>query len=143
MLALTATATGRVRTDIIAHLKLREPATYVASFNRPNLTYRVTPKDQPLKQVIDFVRRREHESGIIYCATRATTERVADALAGRGFSAPELTGMLRAVGLTVTRSDGLFLSPGWALPGASTGSGLMICSAALCRVTSPNPGSGD
>ena len=38
---------------------------------------------------------------------------------GRGFSAPELTGMLRAVGLTVTRSDGLFLSPGWALPGAS------------------------
>jgi hypothetical protein len=38
---------------------------------------------------------------------------------GRSFSALELTGMLRAVGLTVVRSDGLFLSPGWALPGAS------------------------
>ncbi len=86
-MALTATATGRVRTDIIAHLKLREPATFVASFNRPNLTYRVTPKDQPLKQVIDFVRRREHESGIIYCASRAATERLAEALAGRGFPA--------------------------------------------------------
>jgi ATP-dependent DNA helicase RecQ len=86
-MALTATATGRVRTDIIAHLKLREPATFVASFNRPNLTYRVTPKDQPLKQVIDFVRSREHESGIIYCASRAATERLAEALAGRGFPA--------------------------------------------------------
>jgi len=86
-MALTATATERVRTDIITHLKLREPATFVASFNRPNLTYRVLPKDQPLKQVIDFVRRREHESGIIYCASRAATERLAEALAGRGFSA--------------------------------------------------------
>ncbi len=86
-MALTATATERVRTDIIAHLKLRDPATFVASFNRPNLTYRVTPKDQPLKQLIDFVRRREHESGIIYCASRAATERLAEALAGRGFPA--------------------------------------------------------
>ena len=87
VMALTATATGRVRTDIITHLKLREPAMFVASFNRPNLTYRVIPKDEPLKQVIDFVRQREHESGIIYCASRATTERVAEALAGRGFLA--------------------------------------------------------
>jgi ATP-dependent DNA helicase RecQ len=86
-IALTATATERVRTDIITHLKLREPDVFVASFNRPNLTYRVIPKDQPLKQIIDFVRKREHESGIIYCATRATAERVAEALAGRGFSA--------------------------------------------------------
>ena len=87
VMALTATATGRVRTDIITHLQLREPATFVASFNRPNLTYRVIPKDGPLKQIIDFVRPREHESGIIYCASRATTERVAEALAGRGFLA--------------------------------------------------------
>jgi ATP-dependent DNA helicase RecQ len=76
-----------VRTDIITHLKLRDPEIFVASFNRPNLTYRVIPKDQPLKQIIDFVRKREHESGIIYCASRAATERVADGLAGRGFSA--------------------------------------------------------
>ncbi len=87
VMALTATATARVRDDIITHLKLREPEIFVASFNRPNLTYRVVPKDQPSKQIIDFVRKREHESGIIYCASRAAAERVAEALAGRGFSA--------------------------------------------------------
>jgi len=87
MMALTATATGRVREDIVAHLKLRDPQTYVASFNRPNLTYRVVPKDEPAKQIIDFVRKRESESGIIYCASRATAERVAESLAGRGFLA--------------------------------------------------------
>jgi ATP-dependent DNA helicase RecQ len=87
VMALTATATGRVRADIIAHLQLREPATFVASFNRPNLTYRVVPKDQPLKQIVDFVRKRESESGIIYCASRATAERVAESLARHGFAA--------------------------------------------------------
>ncbi len=87
LMALTATATGRVREDIITHLQLRNPATFVASFNRPNLTYRVIPKDQPLKQIIDFVRPREHESGIIYCASRAATERVAESLVSRGFAA--------------------------------------------------------
>ncbi len=87
VMALTATATERVRADIINHLQLRDPAVFVASFNRPNLTYRVLAKDQPLKQIIDFVRKREEESGIIYCASRATTERTAEALAGRGFSA--------------------------------------------------------
>jgi ATP-dependent DNA helicase RecQ len=87
LMALTATATTRVRDDIIQHLALREPEIFVASFNRPNLTYRVQAKDQPLKQIIEFVRKREHESGIIYCASRAATERVAEALAGRGFLA--------------------------------------------------------
>jgi ATP-dependent DNA helicase RecQ len=87
VMALTATATDRVRVDIIKHLKLRDAATFVASFNRPNLSYRVIPKDQPAKQIINFIRTREHESGIIYCASRATAERVAESLAGRGFSA--------------------------------------------------------
>jgi ATP-dependent DNA helicase RecQ len=87
VMALTATATGRVREDIIKHLQLRDSVTFVASFNRPNLSYRVIPKDQPAKQIIDFVRARETESGIIYCASRATAERVAESLAGRGFSA--------------------------------------------------------
>lgn len=87
VIALTATATERVRADIISHLKLREPQMFVASFNRPNLTYRVIPKDQPTKQIIDFIRKREHESGIVYCASRAATERVAEALAGRGWFA--------------------------------------------------------
>ena len=87
VMALTATATERVRTDIVKHLKLREPAVFVASFNRPNLTYKVTPKDEPLKQIVAFVKSRSDESGIVYCASRAATERVAEALAGRGFSA--------------------------------------------------------
>ena len=84
---MALTATGRVRADIIKHLRLRDPATFVASFNRPNLSYRVIPKDQPAKQIINFVRQRETESGIIYCASRATAERVAESLAGRGFLA--------------------------------------------------------
>ena len=87
VMALTATATGRVRDDIIKHLRLTGPHTFVASFNRPNLSYRVIPKDQPAKQIINFVRTRETESGIIYCASRATAERVAASLAGRGFLA--------------------------------------------------------
>lgn len=87
MMALTATATERVRADIIGHLQLRSPETFVASFNRPNLTYRVLAKDQPLKQILDFLRRREDESGIVYCASRAAAERVAEALAGRGYAA--------------------------------------------------------
>ncbi len=86
-MALTATATERVRTDIVTYLKLHNPALFVASFNRPNLTYRVLPKDNATKQITDWVKKREDESGIIYCASRAATERLADALAGRGFSA--------------------------------------------------------
>lgn len=87
VMALTATATGRVREDIIRHLRLREPDVFVASFNRPNLSYRVTPKDQPLKQILDFIGKRRDDSGIVYCATRATVERVAESLAARGYSA--------------------------------------------------------
>lgn len=87
VIALTATATGRVRADIVKHLKLRDPAVFVASFNRPNLTYKVLPKDEPLKQIIDWAKKREDESGIIYHASRAAAERTAEALAGRGFSA--------------------------------------------------------
>jgi len=87
VMALTATATERVRVDIIKHLKLREPEIFIASFNRPNITYRVQPKDGPLSQIIDFVKKRGDESGIIYCATRATSERVAESLSSRGYSA--------------------------------------------------------
>ena len=87
VMALTATATERVRVDIVKHLKLRNPATFVASFNRPNLTYKVTPKDKPTEQILAWVKKREDESGIIYCASRAATERIAEALAGKGYSA--------------------------------------------------------
>jgi len=87
IMALTATATDRVRADIISHLRLREPAVFVASFNRPNLTYRVVPKEQPVKQILAWVRNRESESGIVYCASRAATERVAEALTEQGHKA--------------------------------------------------------
>ncbi|WP_091060861.1 DNA helicase RecQ [Opitutus sp. GAS368] len=107
VMALTATATDRVRADIIKQLQLRDGATFVASFNRPNLSYRVIPKDQPAKQIIDFVRARETESGIIYCASRATAERVAESLAGRGFSARPYHAGLNAA--ERTRNQELFL----------------------------------
>lgn len=87
IMALTATATNRVRTDIVSHLSLRDPAVFVASFNRPNLTYHVMPKNQPLRQVLNFIAKREDESGIVYCATRAGAERVAASLASRGLAA--------------------------------------------------------
>jgi ATP-dependent DNA helicase RecQ len=69
-MALTATATGRVREDIVNHLQLREPKCYVASFNRPNLTYRVIPKNKPYDQLLAFLRARPKESGIVYCTSR-------------------------------------------------------------------------
>jgi len=67
-MALTATATERVREDIIKHLRLRNSATYVASFNRPNLTYRVLAKNKPYEQTLAFVRERPQESGIVIAA---------------------------------------------------------------------------
>lgn len=87
VMALTATATERVREDIVKHLALRDPAVFVASFNRPNLSYRVIPKDQAVKQIVEFVKKRRNESGIVYCASRAATERLADSLQGKGIKA--------------------------------------------------------
>jgi ATP-dependent DNA helicase RecQ len=86
-MALTATATDRVRTDIIKHLKLREPRCYVASFNRPNLTYRVIPKAGPYDQTLEFIRARPRESGIVYCQSRKSAENVAARLTDDGVPA--------------------------------------------------------
>ena len=87
MMALTATATERVRADIIKLLELREPRCYVASFNRPNLTYRVLAKNKPYDQVLEFVRARPKESGIVYCQSRKSAESVALRLNGDGVKA--------------------------------------------------------
>jgi ATP-dependent DNA helicase RecQ len=87
MMALTATATGRVRTDILTHLKLRAPAAYVASFNRPNLRYRVQAKARPYEQTLDFIRARPKESGIVYCQSRKSAETVAERLTADGVKA--------------------------------------------------------
>jgi ATP-dependent DNA helicase RecQ len=86
-MALTATATGRVREDIVTHLKLREPKCYVASFNRPNLTYRVLAKNKPFDQLFEFLRARPKESGIVYCLSRKATESVAERLNENGIKA--------------------------------------------------------
>ncbi len=87
IMALTATATERVRKDIVGHLKLRDPGCYVASFNRPNLMYRVIAKAKPYEQVLDFIRRRPRESGIVYCQSRKSTEAVAERLREDGIKA--------------------------------------------------------
>ena len=87
LMALTATATERVREDIIKQLKLRSSRTYVASFNRPNLTYRVYAKDAPYPQALGFIRSRPKESGIIYCQARKTAESLAERLGEDGVKA--------------------------------------------------------
>ncbi len=86
-IALTATATPRVREDIITQLRLQNPEVFVASFNRPNLCYRVLPKERASAQVIEFATARPDDSGIVYCQARNTTETLAAALRSAGLSA--------------------------------------------------------
>jgi ATP-dependent DNA helicase RecQ len=69
LLAFTATATARVRTDIIAQLELRDPAVHVASFNRPNLFYRVRPKDKTSYREL-LTLAKKGGAGIVYCLSR-------------------------------------------------------------------------
>ena len=87
VMALTATATERVRADIVKQLQLRDPRCYVASFNRPNLTYRVIPKASTYEQLLEFIRARPNESGIVYCASRKSTDSLARNLNDGGISA--------------------------------------------------------
>ncbi len=87
MMALTATATEPVRADIVKQLKLREPRCYVASFNRPNLAYRVVPKTVPYEQLLEFIRSRPNDSGIVYCASRKSADSLARNLSEDGVSA--------------------------------------------------------
>jgi len=87
MMALTATATERVQADILKQLHLKDPASYIASFNRPNLTYRVSGKAGAYPQILKFVRGRPGESGIIYCQARKTAETLAARLSTDGVSA--------------------------------------------------------
>ena len=97
MMALTATATGRVRQDIVEQLHLRSPACYTASFNRPNLTYRVSAKAGAYGQIQAFLKTRPRESGIIYCQARKTAEQLADRLNADGIAAAPYHAGLEAV----------------------------------------------
>ncbi|MEP6974981.1 MAG: DNA helicase RecQ [Spartobacteria bacterium] len=87
IMALTATATERVRGDILKQLNLRAPQCYVASFDRPNLTYKVLPKASPYDQLLDLLRTRPNDSGIVYCASRKAADSVASKLNADGIAA--------------------------------------------------------
>ena len=87
MVALTATATERVREDIVRQLHLKEPSVYIASFNRPNLTYRVVTKHKAYDQVYEYAMAHPAESGIIYCQSRKTVQGLAERLNRDGIKA--------------------------------------------------------
>ena len=83
VIALTATATPKVQSDIIKNLDLKDPHIYTSSFNRPNLYYEIQPKikkDQTLKSLVRFITQNKGKSGIIYTTNRKTTEELAELL---------------------------------------------------------------
>jgi len=85
--AFTATATPRVRNDIIEQLRLDDPNVLVGVFDRPNLVYRVLPRTNAPLQVADVLRRHRNEAAIVYCMTRVQTEKLAASLTGQGIKA--------------------------------------------------------
>jgi ATP-dependent DNA helicase RecQ len=90
VIALTATATPKVQSDIIQNLDLRDPAIFISSFNRPNLFYEIQPKvkkDQTIKNIVRFIVQMKNKSGIIYTLNRKTTEELADMLMANGIKA--------------------------------------------------------
>ncbi len=83
MVALTATATPKVQSDILKNLGLRDPAIYISSFNRENLYYEIQPKvkkDHTIKHIVRFISQNPGKSGIIYTLNRKTTEELAEIL---------------------------------------------------------------
>jgi len=90
VIALTATATPKVQSDIIKNLDLRNPNVFISSFNRPNLYYEVLPKikkAQTDEHIVRFIKGTKGKSGIIYTLNRKTTEELADILMANGIKA--------------------------------------------------------
>jgi ATP-dependent DNA helicase RecQ len=87
LIALTATATEKVRDDIIRQLALKNPEIFISSFNRPNLSYEVLPKKDSLELILTLLNGYRDESAIIYCFSRKDTEKLADSLNNYGFKA--------------------------------------------------------
>ena len=87
ILALTATADKATRKDISDQLNLINPTIFVASFDRKNLSLEVRPALDRVKQIIDFIKEKPNESGIIYCLSRKTTEELAEKLQKVGVNA--------------------------------------------------------
>ncbi|MBN8785845.1 MAG: DNA helicase RecQ [Terrimonas sp.] len=90
VIALTATATPKVQSDIIKNLDLRNPKVFISSFNRSNLYYEIQPKikkEQTIKSIVKFIVGMKGKSGIIYTLNRKTTEELADILVANGIKA--------------------------------------------------------
>jgi ATP-dependent DNA helicase RecQ len=85
LVALTATATQATRAEIVSRLHLTQARQFVASFDRPNIQYRIAPKNEPRRQLLELL-RTEHDghSGIVYCLARASVDQTAEFLAGNG-----------------------------------------------------------
>lgn len=90
VVALTATATPKVQSDIVKNLGLRNPNIFISSFNRPNLYYEIQPKirkDQTVKSIVRFISQNMGKSGIIYTLNRKTTEELAELLVANNIKA--------------------------------------------------------
>ena len=85
--AYTATATEQVRRDIAQQLSLHDPLVLVGDFDRPNLTYRVLPRVDELKQLVEVLERHRGEAGIVYCMRRKDVDALAEQLKKRGYDA--------------------------------------------------------
>jgi ATP-dependent DNA helicase RecQ len=87
-MALTATATKATRAEIASRLNLESARQFVASFDRPNIRYRIEPKVEPLRQLLTLL-RTEHagDAGIVYCLSRASVEKTAEFLERNGITA--------------------------------------------------------
>ncbi|MDH1728988.1 DNA helicase RecQ [Pseudomonas chengduensis] len=86
-IALTATADKRTREEIVQRLHLDNAERFLSSFDRPNIFYRIQPKDQPRKQLLGFLAARKGDAGIVYCLSRKKVEEVAEFLSSQGFPA--------------------------------------------------------
>ena len=114
-IALTATATRATHAEITQRLKLENAGQFVASFDRPNITYRIAPKNEPRRQLLDLL-RTEHagDAGIVYCLSRKSVEQTAEFLVAQGISAlpyhAGLDGPTRAANQTrFLREDGVVM----------------------------------
>ena len=87
IIALTATATPKVRQDIMKNLQINEGRLFLDSFNRSNLFYEIQPKKDVAKQIIQYIKDRPSESGVVYCLSRKKVEEIAEILQINGINA--------------------------------------------------------
>ncbi|KPX27848.1 ATP-dependent DNA helicase RecQ [Pseudomonas ficuserectae] len=86
-IALTATADKRTREEIVTRLHLQNAERFLSSFDRPNIFYRIVPKEQPRKQLLAFLSERRSDAGIVYCLSRKKVDEVAVFLSENGYPA--------------------------------------------------------